>query len=201
MTVNVNSHVYPLWHRPILVEMQNQYLYKTGNDGHLAKVYGMSSGDPNKDLEFMEDYTTVSRVPVGLVILYSKGIPFLFSSMKDMVWVYETLKKHIEYWTIEIRKPFGKKPPIDDLLKMDDFCEYLSLKTIDAIRERDILLSNSNTHPTTIDNIWTKFGSGFGRRKNLGVVREEEIVNEYYHSDLKTAINENSQWRETDGNS
>lgn len=192
---------YQLWNRPVLIYLENQYIYKTGKDGHGGRIQGIFTGDVQKDLEFMEDVTVVSRVPVGLVLMYNQGTPFQFYNMQQMVWVYETLKNHIDNWIIEIRKPFGKKPPIDDLLKMDEFCEYLSLTTLDAIRQRDIILNNKQIGSDSIDRFWHKYSGGFRKRTVHKDTLNYEEEPSYYNSGLSQVINEHMRWSEMNGDS
>lgn len=200
MSIVEPTVAHQLWNRPVLVYLQNQYIYKTGTDGHFGRIPGIHTGDVKKDLEFMEDVTVVSRVPVGLVLLYNKGIPFQFYSMQQMVWVYETLKTHIDNWIIEIKKPFGKPPPIDDLIKMDEFCEFLSLTTLEAIRQRDIILAGQNKSVDSIDRFWQKYSGGFGRRTVFKQDSEVDSEPNYYNSGLSEVINEHMRWSELNGN-
>lgn len=141
---------YKLFHTPILVDIKNMFYYKGGRNGHMSKVLGFASGNDDKDREFMHDYTTISLTPIGIILLYDKGIPVHFRQVEDMINVYQWLKKHLENWSNQIRQPFGLPPPKEDLMIMDRYAEHLSIHAEEAI-ERIAFLTKKPVQSDTFD--------------------------------------------------
>lgn len=194
--VNYNSVAYKLFHRSMFVRIKNNQLY---TKEHLRKIPGMSSGNEELDRQFMNDRTAVSRTVVGMAILFYDGVSIEFTKWDDIVNAYNWIKEHLERWAIEIKKPFGlKPPPVEELLILDTFAEHISEVALTEIRRRE-LYNNQITDLNTTDAfaiLQGLMGSG-----NLGT---SLVVNRNYeHDSYKSPIMEaweHCSWSKLDGN-
>lgn len=186
------SVAYKLFHHPFPVEIQNKYLYLTGRDGHMGRLPGFSSGNREQDEIFLNEWSTVYRVPAGIVMLYGEGIDVRFTTVKDMATVYKLLKEHINLWANELKKPFPCKAPKEDLLLMDEFAEVISIEALAYLREQEIL--DGDKTPDTLTNIFDMYKGAFSSFKPTTLSRTFET--ESYHStELVDALESTKAWR------
>lgn len=189
----VDTPAYHLFHDPIQVEIQNQFFYPPK---YMAVAHEFVNMDREQKALFLRDYKVHTLSTIGIVMLFEKGVPTRIVQTKDLIKVYEWIKAHLANWAREIKHPYGRKPPRDDLLILDNFAEYISEHAIAAQRERDLakgLPSDAST------DIFSVFRSGL----EGPMLQKEDAIQrlEGYRSDLLTAI-DSSPWSVfDDGNS
>lgn len=191
---------YQLFHYPILVEIQNKYLYRVGKGGHAFRLLGCYTGDPEQDERFMNDWTAVERVPVGIIQLWDEGIKVRFVNTEDMVRVYQWLKEHIDGWAKEISKPFGAIAPKKDLVLMDQFAEHISHTVLEYLYNAQ-LLKPEESKADALENFFTRYkGKLSGGLKPM--ISQKVIPELGIHStELVNALETSQTWRRFNGGS
>ena len=181
----VDTPAYHLFHDPISVEIQNQFFYPPK---YMAVAHEFVNMDREQKAAFLKDYKVHTISTIGIVMLFEKGVPARIIYAQDLIKVYEWIKAHLANWAREIKHPYGRKPPKDDLLILDNFAEYISELAIDAQIERD-LAKGLPEHSST--DFFSQFRSGM----STPVLSKQDALPrlEGYQSALLSAI-DNSPW-------
>ena len=149
-----------LFNNLFIVGLPNKFLW---SEKHLQSVPGLHSEDQDMNRILLNEVTYVPRTAVAMVMLYDKGIEVQFQDRRDMLVVYDLIKRHLDRWGEIISHPLGgrKPPPAEELLMLEDFANFLYA---DAAFERSTLEAQGMR---TESNFLNDFFSMFGGREEM----------------------------------
>ncbi len=156
---------YRLFHDTFMVRIQNKFLW---TPEHMKRVPGMSS--PNSDVtqQLLNEWTTVARTAVGIILLYDKGIIAELTNRADMFTIHDLITRHLNRWGEIIANPISGRtpPPAEDLYKMDLYASFISA---DADFHRDALAAMGRVTDKTdfISQLLSTFGGSQSNNRNL----------------------------------
>ena len=156
---------YQLFNNLYPVKLQNMHLV-SGKE----KVFrvGYNSDDPSVESQTRSEVTTVYRTPVGMALLYNKGIIPYIVGRQDVLTVYNLLITHLNNWAREIKNPVSvlTPPPPMELMQLENFSQFIYE---DAMFERqnEMAAERIANHDTSLQN----FLDLFGGRTNLNQLR------------------------------
>ena len=156
---------YQLFNNLYPVKLQNMHLV-SGKE----KVFrvGYNSDDPSVESQTRSEVTTVYRTPVGMALLYNKGIIPYTVGRQDVLAVYNLLITHLNNWAREIKNPVSvlTPPPPMELMQLENFSQFIYEDAMFE-RENEMAAERIANHDTSLQN----FLDLFGGRTNLNQLR------------------------------
>ena len=152
---------YQLFHNLYPVRILNMHLVSGKEKQHRV---GYTSDDPDIEAMTRFENTEVYRTPVGMTLLYDKGIVPYIVHRKDTYEIYNLIVQHLNNWAAEIKNPVSvlTPPPPVELLQLEQFSHSIYEAAMFE-RENIRAAERVNNHDNSLQN----FIELFGGRTNL----------------------------------
>lgn len=147
---------YRLFNNVYPVKIQNMFLVSNTEKRHRP---GYNSDDPAHESQTRMENTTVYRTPVGMTLLYDKGIIPYIVNKEDVLTIYDLITRHLNNWTREIQNPVSvlQPPPPVELLQLENFSQFIYEDAMFEQGNQDAKTRLAN-HDNTLENFLSLFG-------------------------------------------